>query len=59
MRGWLPLEPGETKNGEGRMFPLTPGDMSATDIAENRIENRRVCARFALISWTQRISLSG
>lgn len=22
--GWLRLEPGETKNGEGRMFPLTP-----------------------------------
>jgi len=23
--GWLRLEPGETKNGEGRMFSLTPG----------------------------------
>jgi integrase len=23
--GWLRLEPGETKNGEGRMFPLAPG----------------------------------
>ncbi|HJU09695.1 MAG TPA: tyrosine-type recombinase/integrase, partial [Candidatus Binataceae bacterium] len=22
--GWLRLEPGETKNGRGRMFPLTP-----------------------------------
>jgi integrase len=22
--GWLRLDPGETKNGEGRMFPLTP-----------------------------------
>lgn len=22
--GWLRLEPGETKNGQGRMFPLTP-----------------------------------
>ncbi len=22
--GWLRLEPGETKNGEGRQFPLTP-----------------------------------
>jgi integrase len=22
--GWLRLEPGETKNGEGRMFPLVP-----------------------------------
>ena len=22
--GWLRLEPGETKNGEGRMYPLTP-----------------------------------
>jgi integrase len=22
--GWLRLEPGETKNGEGRIFPLTP-----------------------------------
>jgi hypothetical protein len=21
---WLRLEPGETKNGEGRMYPLTP-----------------------------------
>jgi integrase len=26
---WLRLEPGETKNGEGRMFPLTP-DLRAT-----------------------------
>jgi integrase len=24
MAGWLRLEPGETKNGEGRMFPLLP-----------------------------------
>jgi integrase len=23
--GWLRLEPGETKNGDGRLFPLTPG----------------------------------
>lgn len=23
--GWLRLEPGETKNGEGRNFPMTPG----------------------------------
>lgn len=23
--GWLRLEPEEMKNGEGRMFPLTPG----------------------------------
>jgi integrase len=22
--GWIRLEPGETKNGEGRNFPLTP-----------------------------------
>src|SRR5215510_5797037 len=22
--GWIRLEPGETKNGKGRMFPLTP-----------------------------------
>ena len=22
--GWLRLDPGETKNGEGRMFPITP-----------------------------------
>src|SRR5208337_3450708 len=22
--GWLRLDPGESKNGEGRMFPLTP-----------------------------------
>jgi integrase len=22
--GWLRLEPGETKNRDGRMFPLTP-----------------------------------
>jgi len=24
VNGWLRLEPGETKNSEGRMFPLTP-----------------------------------
>ncbi|MCI0548909.1 MAG: site-specific integrase [Candidatus Rokubacteria bacterium] len=24
VNGWLRLDPGETKNGEGRMFPLTP-----------------------------------
>ena len=24
VQGWLRLDPGETKNGEGRMFPLTP-----------------------------------
>jgi integrase len=23
--GWLRLEPGETKNDDGRMFPMTPG----------------------------------
>src|SRR5208282_3125316 len=33
--GWLRLEPGETKNGEGRNFPLTP---ELREILEKQIE---------------------
>ena len=33
--GWLRLEPGETKNGDGRMFPLTP---ELRQILEKQIE---------------------
>lgn len=43
-RGWLRLEPGETKSGRGRMFPLTPelraalrAQRKATDLAERRV----------------------
>jgi len=41
--GWLRLEPGETKNGKGRMFPLTPrlravleAQLARTHAAETR-----------------------
>lgn len=36
--GWLRLEPGETKNGEGRMFPLTPELRSALERQRERTE---------------------
>lgn len=36
--GWLRLEPGETKNGEGRMFPLTPGLRSVLERQRERTE---------------------
>jgi integrase len=36
--GWLRLEPGETKNGEGRNFPLTP---DLLEILSRQIEQTR------------------
>jgi integrase len=49
-KGWLRLEPGESKNGEGREFPFTP-DMQAILEAQREkvktIERERAC----LIPW--------
>ena len=36
--GWLRLEPGETKNGEGRNFPLTP---DLRDVLQWQLEQTR------------------
>ena len=36
--GWLRLEPGESKNGEGRMFPLTP---ELREVLERQLEQTR------------------
>jgi integrase len=36
--GWLRLEPGETKNGEGRRFPLTP---DLREVLERQLERTR------------------
>jgi integrase len=36
--GWLRLEPGETKNGEGRNFPLTP---DLREVLETQLANTR------------------
>lgn len=36
--GWLRLEPGETKNKEGRMFPLTPELRGILEYQRNRTE---------------------
>jgi integrase len=35
--GWLRLDPGETKNGEGRMFPLTPDLQAVLEGQRDRI----------------------
>jgi integrase len=40
--GWLRLEPGETKNGKGRMFPLTP---ELTTILTAQLERTRALER--------------
>jgi integrase len=40
--GWLRLEPGETKNGEGRMFPLTG---RLRQVLEEQRERTRVVER--------------
>jgi integrase len=48
--GWLRLDPGETKNGEGRMFPLTPelrGALEAQRDYVRRIEQMND----AIIPW--------
>jgi integrase len=36
--GWLVLEPGETKNGEGRRFPLTPELRSLLEAQFDRVK---------------------
>src|SRR5208282_4547640 len=36
--GWLRLEPGETKNGEGRNFPLTP---DLVEVLKEQLEQTR------------------
>lgn len=36
--GWLRLEPGESKNGEGRMFPLTP---ELREVLQAQLESTR------------------
>jgi integrase len=48
--GWLRLEPGETKNGEGRNFPLTP---ELQEILAQQIEKTREIehATGRIISW--------
>ncbi|HVB80023.1 MAG TPA: site-specific integrase [Candidatus Binataceae bacterium] len=48
--GWLRLEPGETKNGEGRMFPLTP---ELRQILEKEMERTRALevANGQIIPW--------
>src|SRR5712691_2390917 len=38
VNGWLRLEPGETKNGDGRMFPFTPWLRSVLERERRRTE---------------------
>jgi integrase len=48
--GWIRLEPGESKNREGRAFPFTPGLKAALEAERERvraIERRRGC----VIPW--------
>jgi len=40
--GWLRLDPGETKNGEGRMFPLTP---DLREVLAAQVERTRAIER--------------
>jgi integrase len=35
--GWLRLDPGETKNGEGRNFPLTPELQAVLEVQRERV----------------------
>lgn len=37
--GWLRLDPGQSKNGEGRMFPLTPELRSVLEAQRDRIRD--------------------
>lgn len=37
--GWLRLDPGQTKNGEGRMFPLTPELRALLEAQRDRIRD--------------------
>ena len=48
--GWLHLEPGETKNGEGRNFPLTP---ELCEVLEQQIERTRAVeqATGRIVPW--------
>jgi integrase len=48
--GWLRLEPGETKNREGRMFPLTP---ELREVLERQLERTRALEieQGQIISW--------
>jgi integrase len=46
--GWLRLEPGETKNGEGWMFPLTP---RLRAVLEQQRDRTRALARGQIIPW--------
>jgi integrase len=46
--GWLRLEPGQTKNGQGRMFPLFDADGAPTElhaILQEQIERTQVLER--------------
>src|SRR5262249_52166845 len=48
--GWLRLDPGETKNGEGRQFPLTP---RLREVLEEQTERTRALekAKGVIIPW--------
>jgi integrase len=48
--GWQRLEPGETKNGKGRMFPLTP---DLRTILQEQIERTRIFERESgqIVPW--------
>jgi integrase len=48
--GWLRLEPGETKNREGRMFPLTPMLREALEKQETKTEALQR-AKGIIIPW--------
>lgn len=48
--GWLRLEPGETKNGEGRMFPLTP-DLRDALQRQRAYTDRVERERGAIVPW--------
>jgi integrase len=43
--GWLRLDPGETKNGEGRMFPLTPELRTVLEAQRETVRNLAGCGK--------------
>jgi integrase len=50
VKGWLRLDPGESKNGEGREFPFTPEMSSVLEVQRERvrtIERAQAC----VIPW--------
>jgi integrase len=49
-RGWLRLDPGETKNGEGRMFPMTS---RLREIIEKQLERTKALEKATgrIIPW--------